>query len=467
MPETIFSEFAPRVRKSFSRIPRIVDTPNLLEIQKQSFDRFLQTGVEMEKRENTGLQAVFTSVFPIRDFNDTASLEFVGYALEQPKYDVQECLQRGMTYAAPFKVTIRLVAWDDAEGAQTIRDVKEQEVYFGEIPIMTDNGTFVINGTERVIVSQLHRSPGIFYDTSVSTTASAAGKKIFSCRVIPYRGSWLDIEYDHKDLVYARIDRRRKIHVTVLLKALGYQAEELLQYFYPIETIKLDGRKILKKTEPENLIGQRCTREVKADDGEIIVRKDKKFTKAAARKIRQLGIEWIQVGQEDLIRSDAVRRVAPIDIVDEDTGEVIVECNEELTEAHLEELRNRNILEFPLLFLDPITTGTALRDTLLADKTQSKEDAIIEIYRRLRPGDPPTIDTATNLFNNLFFNAERYDLSKVGRLKLNHKLEWNGEERVTFYPSGRAESRRPRSISRTSRRCAARTSSRRSSTWST
>ena len=436
MPETIFSEFAPRVRKSFSRIPRIVDTPNLLEIQKQSFDRFLQTGVEMEKRENTGLQAVFTSVFPIRDFNDTASLEFVGYALEQPKYDVQECLQRGMTYAAPFKVTIRLVAWDDAEGAQTIRDVKEQEVYFGEIPIMTDNGTFVINGTERVIVSQLHRSPGIFYDTSVSTTASAAGKKIFSCRVIPYRGSWLDIEYDHKDLVYARIDRRRKIHVTVLLKALGYQPEELLQYFYPIETIKLDGRKIMKKTEPENLIGQRCTRELKADDGEVIVRKDKKFTKAAARKIRQLGIEWIQVGQEDLIRSDAVRRVAPIDIVDEETGEVIVECNEELTEAHLEELRNRNILEFPLLFLDPITTGTALRDTLLADKTQSKEDAIIEIYRRLRPGDPPTIDTATNLFNNLFFNAERYDLSKVGRLKLNHKLEWNGEERVTFYPSG-------------------------------
>ncbi|MBW2500681.1 MAG: DNA-directed RNA polymerase subunit beta [Deltaproteobacteria bacterium] len=431
-----FSEFAPRVRKSFSSIPRIIDIPNLLEIQKLSFDRFLQADVEMEKREDIGLQAVFNSVFPIHDFNDTASLEFVGYALEQPKYDVQECLQRGMTYAAPFKVTIRLVAWDDAEGSQTIRDVKEQEVYFGEIPIMTDNGTFIINGTERVIVSQLHRSPGIFYDTSISTTASAAGKKIYSCRVIPYRGSWLDIEYDHKDIIHARIDRRRKIHVTVLLKALGYQPEELLQFFYPIETIKLDGRKIFKKTEPENLIGQRSTRDVRDDDGNIIVRKDKKFTKASARKIRAAGLEWIQVSQDDLIRADAVKRVAPIDIVDEETGEVIIECNEEITEAHLDDLKSRGILEFPLLFLDPITTGTSIRDTLLADKTLSQEEAIIEIYRRLRPGDPPTLDTATNLFNNLFFNAERYDLSKVGRLKLNHKLEFDGDERVTFYPTG-------------------------------
>ncbi len=436
MPEMTISEFAPRVRKSFAKIPRIIDTPNLLEIQKLSFERFLQTNIPMEKRESVGLQAVFNSVFPIRDFNDTASLEFVGYALEQPKYDVQECLQRGMTYAAPFKVTIRLIAWDDADGSQMIRDVKEQEVYFGEIPIMTENGTFIINGTERVIVSQLHRSPGIFYDTSISTTVSAAGKKLFSCRVIPYRGSWLDIEYDHKDIVHARIDRRRKIHVTILLKALGYQPEELLQYFYPIESIKLDGRKIFKKSEPENMIGQRCTREVKSDDGKVIVRKDKKFTKAAARKMREAGIEWIQVGLDDLIRTDAVMRVAPIDIVDEETGEVIVECNEEITEAHLDDLKSRGILEFSLLFLDPITTGTAIRDTLLADKTMSQDEAVIEIYRRLRPGDPPTLDTATNLFNNLFFNAERYDLSKVGRLKLNHKMEFDGEERVDYYPTG-------------------------------
>jgi len=223
-----FSETAPRVRKSFAKIRSIVDIPDLIEIQKQSFERFLQTEIESEKRENTGLQAVFNSIFPIKDFNETASLEFVGYTLEEPKYDVQECLQRGMTYAAPFKVTIRLIAWDDAEGAQTIRDVKEQEVYFGEVPIMTDNGTFIINGTERVIVSQLHRSPGIVYDTTTSTTVSAAGKKLFSCRIIPYRGSWLDLEFDHKDLLYARIDRRRKIHITVLLKALGYTPEDLL-----------------------------------------------------------------------------------------------------------------------------------------------------------------------------------------------------------------------------------------------
>ena len=267
MSETMISDFAPRVRKNFAKASGVVAIPNLLEIQKQSFERFLQPRVEPEKRESVGLQAVFNSVFPIKDFNNTASLEFVGYTLEQPKYDVQECLQRGMTYAAPFKVTIRLVAWDEAEGSQAIRDVKEQEVYFGEIPIMTDNGTFIINGTERVIVSQLHRSPGIFYDTSTSTTVSAAGKKIFSCRIIPYRGSWLDFEFDHKDLVYARIDRRRKIHVTVLLRALGYTAEQMLAYFYTPEQIKFDGKQILKKATPEGLIGQRCTREVKTPAG--------------------------------------------------------------------------------------------------------------------------------------------------------------------------------------------------------
>ncbi len=436
LPEIQFSQNAPRVRRDYSKIPRILDIPNLIEIQKESFERFLQTRIEPEKRERTGLQAVFQSVFPIRDFNDTASLEFVGYSLEEPKYDVQECLQRGMTYAAPFKVTIRLVAWDEAEGSQTIRDVKEQEVYFGEIPIMTDNGTFIINGTERVIVSQLHRSPGIFFDTTTSSTVSAAGKKIYSCRVIPYRGSWLDIEFDHKDLVYARIDRRRKILVTVLLKALGYTEEELLAFFYEPEHIKIDGRKIMKSVVPELLVGQRCTKEVKSDDGKVIARKDRKFTAASLRRLQEAGIEWIQVANEDLIREDAVKRVAPTDIVDENTGEVILECNEELTEAHLDELRSRGIHEFPLLYLDPLITGTAIRDTLLGDKTVTREEAIIDIYRRLRPGDPPTLDTATNLFHNLFFNPERYDLSRVGRLKLNHKLSFGADERVLVRTKG-------------------------------
>jgi len=431
-----FSENAPRIRRSYSKIPRILDIPNLIEIQKESFERFLQTRVAQEKRERVGLQAVFESVFPIKDFNDTASLEFVGYTLEEPKYDVQECLQRGMTYAAPFKVTIRLVAWDDSEGSQTIRDVKEQEVYFGEIPIMTDNGTFIINGTERVIVSQLHRSPGIFYNTTTSTTVSAAGKKIFSCRVIPYRGSWLDIEFDHKDLVFTRIDRRRKILVTVLLKALGYTEEDLLGVFYRPEIVRFDGKKILKKVDRELLVGQRCTREVKSSAGKVLARKDRKFTSAAVRRIIEDGIEWIQVAPEDLIREDAVKRVAPVDIVDETTGEVILECNEELTEAHIEELKTRGIIEIPLLYLDPVGNGSAIRDTLLADKTVTQEEAIIDIYRRLRPGDPPTLDTATNLFHNLFFNPERYDLSRVGRLKLDHKLGFDPDERVIVRPKG-------------------------------
>jgi len=430
--EILFSDNAPRVRKNFSKIPSILEIPNLIEIQKQTFERFLQTHVEAEKRENVGLQAVFNSVFPIRDFNDSASLEFVGYTLEEPKYDVQECLQRGMTYAAPFKVTIRLVAWDDAEGSQAIRDVKEQEVYFGEIPIMTENGTFIINGTERVIVSQLHRSPGIFFDTSTSTTVSASGKKIFSCRVIPYRGSWLDLEFDHKDLLFARIDRRRKIHATVLLKALGYGPEELLQYFYEPETIRIDGKKYSKTVQPELLVGQRCTKEVRDAEGNLLVRKDRKFTLAGVRKIREAGLTEIPIGVEDLVRTDAVKRVAPEDIVDVNTGEVILECNEELTEKHLDELRTRNILEFPLLYLDPLSTGTAIHDTLLADKTKDQDEAVIEIYRRLRPGDPPTAETANNLFRNLFFNPERYDLSRVGRLKLNHKLGFDPESRVEY-----------------------------------
>ncbi len=413
------------LRKNFSSIEKVVEIPNLIDIQNRSFDRFLQADVDPQKRENVGLQAVFNSVFPIRDFNDTASLEFVSYILEKPKYDVQECLQRGMTYAAPIKVTVRLIVWDNAAdaGSHSVRDVKEQEVYFGEIPVMTENGTFIINGTERVIVSQLHRSPGIFFDTGVAVTAASTGKKLYSCRIIPNRGSWLDIEFDHKDLVQVRIDRRRKLHATVLLKALGYSPEELLHFFYEPETIRVDGKRILKRpARLENLQGQRCTKAVKSESGTTLVREGRKFTQAAVRKLREEGVEWIQVALEDLIRDDGVKRVAPEDMVDESTGEVLLACNEEITESTLEELKNRGMDEFQLLYLDPITTGMAIHETLSADKTMTREEAIIDIYRRLRPGDPPTIETATTVFNNLFFNPERYDLSRVGRLKLNHKL---------------------------------------------
>jgi len=424
-----------RLRKDFSKIDRVIEIPNLIDIQNRSFERFLQADVDPQKRENVGLQAVFNSVFPIRDFNETASLEFVSYTLEKPKYDVLECLQRGMTYAAPIKVTVRLIVWETSgerpargkstpPASQTIRDVKEQEVYFGEIPVMTENGTFIINGTERAIVSQLHRSPGIFFDTGQATAVSAAGKKLYSCRIIPNRGSWLDIEFDHKDLIQVRIDRRRKLHATVLLKALGYSAEDLLGFFYTPEIIKIDGRKLFKKVHaPEALIGQRASKAIKSESGTSIVREGRKFTQSAVNKLKAAEIEWIPIAITDLIRDDGVKRVAPEDLVDENTGEVILGCNEVLTEEILEELKDRKLLEFPLLYLDPIISGTAIHDTLNADKTMTQEEAVIDIYRRLRPGDPPTIETATTVFNNLFFNAERYDLSRVGRLKLNHKLD--------------------------------------------
>jgi DNA-directed RNA polymerase subunit beta len=413
-----------RLRKDFSTIERVIEIPNLIDIQNRSFERFLQSEVDPQKRENVGLQAVFNGVFPIRDFNDTAQLEFVSYSLERPKYDVQECLQRGMTYASPIKVTIRLIVWENGKGGgtHTIRDVKEQEVYFGEIPVMTENGTFIINGTERVIVSQLHRSPGIFFDTAQSTAVSAAGKKLYSCRIIPYRGSWLDIEFDHKDLIQVRIDRRRKLHATVLLKALGYSPEQLLDYFHSSEEVRLEGKKIFKRpAELEDLIGQRCTRTIRHNNSQVI-REGRKFTKAVIRRLGEAEMEWIQVAQDDLVREDGVRRVAPDDIVDESTGEVLLGTNEVMTEEVLEELRARGINEFRMLYLDPISTGAAIHDTLAADKTMTREEAIIDIYRRLRPGDPPTIETATTVFNNLFFNPDRYDLSRVGRLKVNHKL---------------------------------------------
>jgi DNA-directed RNA polymerase subunit beta len=421
---------AGRLRKDFSKIPRVIDIPNLIDIQNRSFDRFLQADVDPQKRENVGLQAVFNSVFPIRDFNETASLEFVAYTLEKPKYDVQECLQRGMTYAAPIKVTVRLIVWDNVGDKTakkttppTIRDVKEQEVYFGEIPVMTENGTFIINGTERAIVSQLHRSPGIFFDTGQSTAVSAAGKKLYSCRIIPNRGSWLDIEFDHKDLIQVRIDRRRKLHGTVLLKALGYTPEDMLTFFYQPELVRAGGKTLEKRpAQLSDLIGQRATRPIKVG-ATTLVREGRKITQSAVNRMKEAGVEWIPIAINDLIRDDGIKRVAHEDLVDETTGEVLLGCNEVMTEEIFEELKKRGMTEFSLLYLDPIISGTAVHDTLNADKTMTREEAIIDIYRRLRPGDPPTIETATTVFNNLFFNAERYDLSRVGRLKLNHKLD--------------------------------------------
>src|SRR4051812_15686276 len=415
MPSVVQSNF--RVRKNLGRVRRIIDVPNLIDIQKSSYDKFLQMNVPPNEREEVGLQAVFRSVFPIKDFNGTSELVFVSYNLEKPKYDVDECRQRGMTFAAPIKVTTQLMIYDTRDGGERIvRDIKEQEVYFGEIPLMTETGTFIINGTERVVVSQLHRSPGVFFDHDKGKTHSS-GKLLYSARVIPYSGSWLDFEFDHKDIMYVRIDRRRKMHATVLLRALGYSTQELLNYFYSTETVYLEkGGKISKSIEYDLLPGQRATRDIKVGS-EVVVKKNTKFTRVAIKKLKEAELDRLPSETADLIG-----KVSAEDVVDKETGEILLECNEEVTEITLDRLRQADVAEFKVLFIDGLNVGPYLRDTLIADKVKTTEDAIMEIYRRLRPGDPPTLETAKQLFHNLFFNMERYDLSTVGRLKLNYKF---------------------------------------------
>jgi DNA-directed RNA polymerase subunit beta len=412
-----------RIRNSYGQIPKVIDIPNLIDLQKQSYVKFLQMNTPSAEREEIGLQGVFKSVFPIKDFNETCRLEFVSYHLEKPKYDVLECLQRGMTYAAPLKVVIRLVVFDkgDATGIPSIRDVKEQEVYFGEIPLQTDDGTFIINGTERVVVSQLHRSPGAFFDHDKGKSHSS-GKLLYSARVIPYRGSWLDFEFDAKDILHVRIDRRRKLPATVLLRALGYTTEDLLDEFYQMETVflpPLGGEEFYRQPEDlKLLLGQKTPAEVVSESGDVLVRKNRKFTQSALRKMNAAGVSRVPIMLDDLIGKIIAR-----DIVDMETGEILVECNDELTPEKLTELQERNIDEVEVLFIDNLTVGPWLRKTLTVDKIETPDEAVLEIYKRLRPGDPPTLETAYTLLNNLFFNAERYDLSKVGRLKLNHKFK--------------------------------------------
>jgi len=413
-----------RLRKSFGRIKKIIDLPYLIEIQKNSYDLFLQKDkhVNSDEGRDTGLEAVFRSVFPIRDFNDTASLEYVGYTLGQPKYDVDECHERGMTYAAPLKVTVQLVLWDvdSHTGARSIRNVKEQEVYFGEIPLMTKNGTFMINGTERVIVSQLHRSPGVFFEHDKGKT-HASGKFLYSARIIPYRGSWLDFEFDPKDLLYVRIDRRRKFHVTVLLRALGMTEEELLNYFYSTDTVTFHSRRPMLAVKSDQLLGFRATRDVRdPKSNDLIVKEGRRFTRSVLRQMDAANVDRVPISWEEL-----VGRVAAHDVVDPATNEVILECNQDITEEKLEELKGSGVKEAELFFLDDARVGPYLRNTLMQDKMQSSDEALLEIYRRLRPGDPPTAETANNFFNNLFFNPDRYDLSRVGRLKLNHRLKFD------------------------------------------
>ena len=420
MPLQLANNF--RIRRSFGQINKTIEFPHLLEIQRHSYEEFLQRVLLPENRIDSGLQGVFRSVFPIKDFNETASLEFVSYTLGEPKYSVEECHQRGMTYAAPLKVTIQLVLWetDQRTGARTIKNVKEQEVYFGEIPLMTAHGTFMVNGTERVIVSQLHRSPGVFFDHDKGKTHTS-GKLLYSARIIPYRGSWIDFEFDPRDILYVRIDRRRKFHATVLLRALGMSAESLLNYYYRKDSIQLDSKKPTKAFKPDQLLGVRASRDVRhPSSSDLLVKEGRKFTRSVIKQIESAGVEQIPIAIEDIIGC-----IAAHDIIDPETKEVLVECNQEISQEKLDLLFEKNVAAIEVLFIDDSHIGPSLRNTLLQDKIASPEEAVLEIYRRLRPGDPPTLEAATTFFHNLFFNPERYNLSRVGRLKLNHKLHLN------------------------------------------
>ena len=433
-----------RYRKNFSKIKDVLEISNLIDVQRRSYEQFLQADVDPEKREPVGLQSVFKTVFPIKDFYETASLEFVSYRLTEPKYDVEECLLRGMTYSAPIKVTVQLVVRDTDEETKVkgIKAVKEQEVYFGEIPLMTENGTFIINGTERVIVSQLHRSPGVFFDQD-QVKPHTGGKTFYYARIIPYRGSWIDFEFDQKDLLHVRIDRRRKIPVTVLLRALKYTGEELLDHFYRREKILFHKEKFAKEISRDVLVGQKASTDiVDPETHKIILKKHRRITEDSFRKLEMTKINTIPVEEKDLLGRYLAR-----DVVDPSTGEVLAESNDEITEKLLEEIRKRKVEGFEILFIDHINVSSSLRDTLVMDKIgltreereklptaeagksvreKESERALIDIYKRLRPGDPPTVETAIGLFYNLFFNPERYDLSKVGRMKLNHKLGLKG-----------------------------------------
>ncbi len=406
-----------RLRRSFGKIKKILDIPDLIEIQRRSYEEFLQWNVPLDKRADTGLQAVFKSVFPIKDFNETASLEFVGYDLGTPKYDVDECHQRGMTYGAPLKVKIQLVLWEVENGHRSIKNVKEQEVYFGEVPLMTPNGTFMVNGTERVIVSQLHRSPGVFFEHDKGRT-HATGKLLYSARIIPYRGSWIDFEFDPHDVLWVRIDRRRKFAATVPLRALGMTTEDLLNYFYRKDVILL-GERLAKEFKPDQLIGTKASRDVKDPrTGELIVREGRKFNKGLVRAMEQAKLSEVPVAPGEVIG-----RISAHDVADPHTGEVILAVNEELNEEKLERLKACGVKKIEVLYTEDQQGGGPVRLTLMQDRLATPEDALLEIYRRLRPGDPPTLATATTFFHNLFFNPERYDLSRVGRIKLNHRLK--------------------------------------------
>ena len=416
-----------RIRKNFGRIGDAAPMPNLIQVQKDSYEQFLQRHIKPEDRINDGIEAVFRSVFPITDFTETAVLEYVSYEFENPKYDTEECQQRDMTYAAPLKVTLRLAVFevDEDTDAKSIRDVKEQEVYMGDMPLMTDNGTFIVNGTERVIVSQMHRSPGVFFDHDKGKSHSS-GKLLFAARIIPYRGSWLDFEFDPKDIVNVRIDRRRKLPATTLLYALGMDQEEILDEFYtrvPHKRLKAKGG----WTMPYNVDrykGVKLERDlINAKSGDVVAEAGKKLTARAAKKIAEDGTKDLFISDEEMLG-----RFFASDLVNFDTGEIYGEAGDEITEKHLETFSEIGIDAFDTIDVDHINIGAYMRNALAADKNSNREMALIDIYRVMRPGEPPTLETAEGLFYGLFFDEERYDLSSVGRVKMNIRLGFETED---------------------------------------
>ena len=416
-----------RVRKFFGDIPEVTEMPNLIEVQKASYDQFLMISEPEGGRADEGLQAVFDSVFPISDFSGASMLEFVSYEFEPPKFDVDECRQRDLTYSAPLKVILRLIVFDIDEdtGAKSIKDIKEQDVYMGDMPLMTSNGTFIVNGTERVIVSQMHRSPGVFFDHDKGKSHSS-GKLLFAARVIPYRGSWLDIEFDAKDVVHARIDRRRKIPVTSLLKALGMDTEEILSTFYNNLTYVRDGENWRIPYSVDRFRGLKTVTDmVDADTGKVVVEAGRKMTPRQARQLGDKGLKAIRATDEDIYGSYLAE-----DVVNMETGEIYLEAGDELDEKTLLILSEAGMDEVEILDIDHVNVGAYIRNTLAVDKNESRQDALFDIYRVMRPGEPPTIETAEAMFNSLFFDPERYDLSAVGRVKMNMRLELDAEDTV-------------------------------------
>lgn len=416
-----------RIRKSFGSITEAATLPNLIEVQKQSYDQFLQVEDPDGGREDVGLQAVFTSVFPISDFAGTATLEFVSYEFEPPKYDVEECRQRGMTYAAPLKVTLRLIVFeiDEDTGAKSIKDMKEQGVYMGDMPLMTDNGTFIVNGTERVIVSQMHRSPGVFFDHDKGKTHSS-GKLLFAARIIPYRGSWLDIEFDAKDVVYVRIDRRRKLPVTTLLQALGLDGQEILNTFYNQLDLSRTKDGWRRPFDPQRMRGVKAVTDlVNGETGEVVLEAGKKLTVRKAKELAENGLKFLRVAEEELGGFYVAE-----DMVNPKTGEIYAEAGDELDEKTVETLVEAGFKSVPVLDIDHINIGPFIRNTLSLDKNQTQQEALFDIYRVMRPGEPPTVEAAEAIFQSLFFDPERYDLSAVGRVKMNMRLELDAEDTV-------------------------------------